>query len=106
MATYRTAGEPIRQKVNQYQDDPIQNRSMTDSCWNGHHFGMSMPCDGWKKKCDRCDGCNQNDCACDCHGPCECLCHKAERKAKTSRKDQQAQTMDIMDSGCGTIDVK
>lgn len=89
MATYRTAGEPIRQKTNQYQDDPIQNRSLTDSCWNGHHFGTRnkqgdlVGCGGWKERCKRCvDIQCKGGCSCVCHERCECLCHSDNGKER------------------------
>ena len=87
MATYKTAGEPIRHKTNQHQDDPIQNRSLTDSCWNGHHYRMvdgdNVGCGGWKDRCKHCSDIQcSGGCSCVCHGRCECLCHTDPGKVR------------------------
>ncbi|HEX3156772.1 MAG TPA: hypothetical protein VHV32_19240 [Candidatus Angelobacter sp.] len=96
MATYRTAGEPIRQKVNQYQDDPIQNRSLSDMCWNGIHcnhrnsIGDIVGCSGWKDRCKKCVEIQcRAKCPCACHERCECLCHADPGKERIV-KDRHA----------------
>lgn len=83
-------------RANQGQADPITNRKMSDACWDGLHFDSPAPgrCKGWRDDVGA-------------STPCNCACHDPhEYKRKVSRKDQAKQTMDILDSGCGTIEVK
>lgn len=67
-------------------NDPIQNRLLSDKCWNSEH----KKCAGYR----------------DSGGACGCLCHSSARRVKTSRKAQEAQTMNILNSGCGVIEIK
>lgn len=82
-------------QANNYQDDPIQNRSLSHQCWNGHHphkneFGDITGCSGWKERCERCvkNSC-RGGCACECHLACECLCHQDSGKTRIV-KDRHA----------------
>jgi hypothetical protein len=97
-------------KINDGQPDPIQNRRLSNACWNGAHMGSPASCSGWLEACESCQrrSCREGGkgCACGCHDQCECSCHSAVNRRKVSRKSQQAETMDIMESGCGTIEVK
>jgi len=100
-------------KANQLKDDPIQNRVLSDECWNMHHhkvdsLGNQLGCPGWHGTCQVCvkNKCiGPNGCVCSCHSPCECMCH--EPRARTPRKkfDRHA-TMDILETGCGEIEIK
>ncbi len=98
--------------ANQRHDDPIQNRVLSDACWNGYHarvdsFGMKHGCPGWGGTCkictkNKCAGINA--CACACHTPCECMCHDQKPKVQRKKFDKHA-TMDILETGCGEIKI-
>ena len=93
-----------------YHDDPIQNRSLSDQCWDMYHYrrlsnGDTVGCTGWRLKCNRCVKVCAPGCFCRCHDRCECWCHERQPKKKKIHHDT-ASTMDIMDTGCGTIEIK
>lgn len=100
-------------KVNRLQDDPIQNRVLSDMCWNGYHqktdsaSGLKVGCPGWHGTCrvcakNKCIG--PKGCVCSCHSPCECMCHSPAPPKKRLKRDPHA-TMDIMETGCGEIEI-
>jgi len=102
-------------KINQLRDDPIQNRVLSDQCWDGKHFrmdsfGQKHGCEGWHGQCQIC-GKNKchgpNSCVCACHTPCECMCHEAAAQKRAPRKKfDKHSTMDILETGCGEIEIK
>ncbi len=98
---------------NQHKDDPIQNRILSDMCWNGMHFrvdsvGQKHGCEGWHGQCKVCERhkcIGPTGCVCSCHSPCGCMCHSPGPPKKRLKKDPNA-TIDIMETGCGEIEIK
>jgi hypothetical protein len=78
--------------INEGQPDPIINRKLSDACWNGDHRGASplVACPGYRES----------------GSPYECLCHSSISPRRTSKREQANATMNIMETGCGTIEVK
>ena len=91
MAKYAAAGEPMKSGANRGQPDPITNRRMSDGCWNNQHF----------------DSPGQNRCTgyMDSGARCECVCHDPKEYKPRVKRDKNA-TMSIMETGCGTIEIK
>ncbi len=72
--------------------DPATGNIMSEECWNFKHFRTSTyGCSGWLARGSA--------------TPCECYCHAAPRRGKAKPKIDPSATMDIMETGCGTIEI-
>lgn len=103
--------DKVATKVNRGQPDPITNRRMSDACWDNKHFGQSVytpTCSGWceqRSACDKRHGDKIRDCHCSCHQVrCHCACHDPQEYKPRVKRDKHA-SMNILDTGCGTIEV-
>lgn len=104
--------DKVAKQVNQGQPDPLTKRVMSDDCWNNKHRNQNQytpVCSGWIDQCSTCDrrhGATPGGCGCACHQRrCECACHDPKEYQRKIKRDKDA-SMHIMDSGCGTIEIK
>lgn len=106
--------DKVANQINKGKPDPITNRSMSDACWNNKHRGQSQftpVCTGWKEACAKCikeidKERHLKQCPCSCHNrPCQCACHDPQEYKPKVKRDKNS-SMHILDSGCGTIEVK